>query len=321
MRKLLKDFRFKLEYVIVAVVSAILSVLPFSVGRFFCNAVADVWRCIDGRHRRFAIEQSMARLGIGEAEARVLVKNNYRHFALIFLEVVKLRGMSMDEILRRTDLNGCDELFRDILARGKGVVMLTGHLGNWEWGCLVTGMLGAAAGAIARPLDNPYLDGYLNAIRGRTGVAVWSKFNCVRRALAVLKRGEGFMAVVDQDGGKKGCMIPFLGVEGSTMTVPVDLAIRFGAPIFVGAMIRRAGPGRFILERGRVHWPREGADPESERVRLLTDVNEDLSNIIRKYPEQWIWIHKRWKTSRVHNQVKEAGQVRRGERDEIQYCM
>lgn len=299
--------RSRIEYAVVAAVAAFFSILPYSIGRILAYAGADVWRRFNRRHRQRAVDQSMARLGIGREEAEALIKKNYRHYAMIFFEVTKLRSMSPEELRSRTNLNGCDKMIQDALAQGKGLVTLTGHLGNWEWGCAVMGMLGAASGAIARPLDNPYIDNYVNRIREKTGVTVWSKFNCVRRAANVLKRGEGFMAVVDQDGGRRGCMVPFLGELGSTMTTPVDLAIRFGAPVYAGAVMRdvKAGPGHFILESGQVHWPRMDRDPEAERMRLLTAVNADLSEIIRKYPEQWIWIHKRWKTTTARNPVPE----------------
>lgn len=272
---------------------------PFAICRVVATIAADVWRLVDRRHRLLAVNQSMEHLGMGRAEAEALIRDNYRHYALLFVEVAKLRAMPLEEVRRRTDYNGCDRKMADILSRGKGMIVVTGHLGNWEWGSVVLGMLDAVSGAIARPLDNPRADRFVNEIRSRTGVTVWSKFHCMCRALATLKRGEGFVAVADQDGGRKGCMAPFLNRAGSTMATPVDVAIRTGAPLYVGAVMRAGEPGRFVLESGRVHWPRRNADPAEERIRLLTAVNADLSAIIRKYPEQWIWIHKRWKTMAI----------------------
>lgn len=297
MAKQQNTLRSAAEYAGMRFVAGLLSLLPMALGEMVVCLVADVWRALDGRHRNRVVDQAMARLGIDRAAAERLARDNYRHYAIVLLEVAKLRRMRREDIARRTDLNGCDTVLRDLLAEGRGAIVLTGHLGNWEWGCVAMGMTGGVDGAIARPLDNPHIDRYVNDIRMKGGAEVWSKFSCMRKAAATLRRGGGFVAVVDQDAGKRGCMVPFLDKFGSTMPGPVDLAVRCGAPIYVGAVIRAGEPGRFIVQSGRVHRPRPGADPAAERIRLLTEVNADLSAIIRKHPEQWIWIHKRWKTA------------------------
>ncbi|MCD8139992.1 MAG: hypothetical protein LUE17_09500 [Planctomycetaceae bacterium] len=286
-----------LEYAGLWGLHGLLSRAPRSIRAATVKAAASLWRRLDDRHSRIAMHQMMDRLGLGQAEAEELVVENYRHYASLVAEISKLRVLPLEEVLARTDVNGADRIMKDALAQGRGLVSVTGHLGNWEWGCVVMGVLGTVSGVIARPLDNPYIDNFVNEIRSRSGVAVWSKFNSMRPALAVLRRGEGFVAVVDQDGGRRGYMAPFLGKPGSTMAAPVDMAIDAGAPIYVGAMMRAQGDCRFIIESGRVHRPNRDADPDTERLRLLTAINDDLSAIIRNYPEQWIWIHKRWKTA------------------------
>jgi KDO2-lipid IV(A) lauroyltransferase len=80
------------------------------------------------------------------------------------------------------------------------------------------------------------------------------------------------------------------------MAAPVDLAIRTGAPVFVGAVIRDSDSQTFNAVCKRVHWPDAKADPEQERQRLIEEVNADLSELVKAHPEQWIWIHNRWKT-------------------------
>lgn len=269
---------------------------PLALSAGIARAAGDIWRLIDKRHRKLAVDQSMDRLGIDEAAAERLVRDNYRHYALAIMEVARLRRLSPAEALRRTNVNGFDEVMQGALAHGKGLVLVTGHVGNWEWGAVVGGMLGDVDGLIARPLDNPHIDRFIREIRERTGATVWDKLGSMRRALAALRSGKAIVAVVDQDGGRKGTPAPFLGKDSSTMSGPVDLAIRTGSPLFVGAMMRDPGPGRFTMVSKRVHWPDPAADPGAERSRLAAEINADLSEIIRAYPEQWIWIHRRWKT-------------------------
>ncbi len=294
--------RSRLEYAAMLFGYALLSWPPWWLSRTIAFAIADIWRCLDKRHSRRIVRQSMDRLGITEAEARDLCRRNYRHYLQLFMEIARLNRMSDAEVERRTDRNGSDVIMRDLLAKGKGMVVVTGHLGNWEWGAVAMGMLGVAHGFIARPLDNPYLDAFINRIRERTGATVWDKYGSMRKGLGALRKGLGLVAVADQDGGKNGCPTPFLGKPGTSMTAPVELAIRNGAPVFVGAVMRVKGEAlRFVMVPKRVHWPVEGADPKTEVARLMTEVNADLSEIIREYPEQWIWIHNRWKSVEGNN--------------------
>ncbi len=152
------------------------------------------------------------------------------------------------------------------------------------------------SGFIARPLDNPLIDDYVNRLRSNTGVEVWEKQGSMRKALGALRSGKALVAVCDQDGGKHGCKAPFLGKDSSTMAAPIDLAIRRGCPLYVTAMMRKPDHNGFAFVGKRVHRPVPGADPKEERLRLAAAVNEDLGDIIREYPEQWIWIHRRWRT-------------------------
>ena len=297
MAKVQGRFRSTCEYAGAMAGYFLLAWLPLPVSKAIATVLADVWRIADKRHRMLAVSQTMDRLDIGRPEAERLVKANYRHYGLAFLEVARLKRMSLSEIRSRTDINGCDAVLKDALAEGNGLIVLTGHLGNWEWGAVTLGMLDVVEGLIARPLDNPYLDRFIRDIRQRTGAVVWDKFGSMRKALAAVRGGKGFVAVIDQDGGRKGSMAPFLGKDGSTMASPIEMAIRTGAPLFVGAMVRTGGACTFTMIGKRVHRPRPDADAEEEKTRLLTEINEDLSEIIRDYPEQWIWIHRRWKTT------------------------
>lgn len=287
--------RVAVEYAGMGVGYFLLARLPLRLSKAIAFLLADVWRLLDRKHRLLALAQSMDRLGIDAPGARRLVRDNYRHYALFAMETARLRTMPLAEVERRTGLNGGDAIMRELLSHGKGLVVLTGHLGNWEWGAVVIGMLKTVEGMIARPLDNPRIDAFLRSIRERTGVSVWDKAGSMRKAFAAQRKGGGFVAVIDQDGGRKGHWAPFLGKDGSTMSTPIELAIRTGAPLFVGAMVR-VGDVRFDLVPKGVYWPDPAEDAEREKKRLIAAVNADLSEIIRAYPEQWIWIHRRWKS-------------------------
>lgn len=284
------------EYLTVQAIAFVLNWLPAPVSKGICRVLADTWRLVDRRHREMAVRNSMERLGLDEKTARLMIKNNYRHYAYLVLELSWLLRMSLDDAQKTADCVDLREKILKGLAAGKGLVFLTGHLGNWEWASLLReGHYPHTRGFIARPLKNPLVDDMVRGMRERGGGKVWQKQGAIRKALGALRDGGMIVAVVDQNGGRHGTVVPFLGKNASTMAAPIDLAIRVGSPIIVGALLRTGEPGTFRISVADLIWPNPGADPAEERVRLLTLANRDFGEIIRQFPEQWIWIHNRWK--------------------------
>lgn len=299
-----------IEYFGVLLAYVLLGWLPLPVSVLIADAAAFVWRTADRRHRRRVIEQSMRSLGIDRTAAEALAKRNYRHYAYVLLEILRLARTDPETAMRRIDADGCVDAIREVLAAGRGVVVATGHLGNWEWGCTALGRTGVVEGVIARPLDNPLIDRFLNRTRLRSGIGVWYKAGAIRKAMATLKNARGFAAVIDQDGGRNGVMAPFFGREASTMSLPVELAMRLNSPIVVLALLRDGKPLRFKGVVKRLHWPDPEAEKEAELRRLLAEVNADIEEIIRERPEQWIWILNRWKSPRVRGRRAAAADPR-----------
>ena len=176
-------------------------------------------------------------------------------------------------------------------------MIVTAHYGNWEWGNAIAGLLGVSGGSIARPLDNPWLDGYVKKIRERNGLRIYDKQGALRQALRTLRNNGVVGVLLDQDAGPRGLMSPFLGRLASTVPEPVELALRAGSPL-VAAVLRRGADGRrFVVRYNPLpHRPDPGRSPEEEIHRLVDDLNDDLSRFILEEPDQWFWIHRRWKS-------------------------
>ena len=272
--------------------------LPLFLSRALAFIMADVWRFFDRRHVERVMKNSMDRLGIDAAAAANLARDNYRHYVLTVLEILRLWRLPVERIDGHVaNMNILSEHTRAGIAAGRGLVFVTGHLGNWEWAALVAGLQGVADGMVARPLDNPVVDAVMRRIREKSGVTLWSKFGVTRSVLKTLKRGRAAGVVLDQDGGPNGFHAPFLGRDCTNVTMPIEAAMRSGAPICAGAVLRDGYPMCFRVEVRPLHWPNADADPEEEKLRLVTAVNDDLSDIVRKHPEQWQWIHNRWRNS------------------------
>jgi KDO2-lipid IV(A) lauroyltransferase len=173
--------------------------------------------------------------------------------------------------------------------------MVTGHFGNWELGGHCLGLLGFTTHAIARPLDNPYLDRYFRALRQRAGQQVLNKNGDFDRIQAVLHRGGALATLGDQDAGPKGLFVDFFGRPASTHKAVALLALERDVPMVVIGVPRLGEPLRYRVEVGDVILPEEYAG-RPDAVRAITQrFTAALERLVRRHPEQYFWLHRRWK--------------------------
>ncbi len=285
-----------LEYAVFMAVAGILRFLPLPIAVKVGKLIARVFCIASKRSSKFIEYQMKACFGdkYSDLEYHELVDKFYTHFGCLLAEAVRLKTVSNDMI----DWNGLDDVVAELTETyGKGVFFATGHIGNWE----LTGALGAKngilAGAIARPLDNPLINAKLNEFRTFSGQKIWEKDGAMLKLIRAIKNKKSVGVLVDQDAGEQGIRVSFLGRPASTTISVAEMAIRLGVPIFPSAVVRDGNnPMKFKGVFGEPIIPLTNKKLEGEVFRLTERMNEELSKIISDYPEQWLWIHKRWKT-------------------------
>ncbi|CAN5873961.1 hypothetical protein BH23PLA1_BH23PLA1_31710 [soil metagenome] len=183
----------------------------------------------------------------------------------------------------------------DRMLRGGPIILLTGHFGNWEMAGYLFGVFGFPSSSVARTLDNPYLERFLRSFRMRTGQKLIPKKGGYEEMLQVLEGGGVLSFLADQDAGQRGLYVDFFGRPASTHKAIALLAIEHNAPIVVG-FARRIGPG-FRYEVGCEEIIEPGdLTGTAEDVRLMTQrYTSALERVIRRDPEQYLWLHRRWK--------------------------
>jgi KDO2-lipid IV(A) lauroyltransferase len=219
----------------------------------------------------------------------------YGNFAETFLEVTLLARWGPEEILRRCPLRAGEEGLREALERGRGAILLSGHFGNWE---LMGGSLalrGYPVDFLVRPQRNPLVDARLQAWREAMGVGIIPVGQAVRRVYRALRAGRFVAILADQDAGRSGLFLPFMGRLASTAVGPAAFAYRARCPIILGHCLR-TGPGELSVYLDPPVWPREGVPEEQEVERLARIYTRRLEEIVRAHPEHWFWMHRRWKT-------------------------
>ena len=204
-----------------------------------------------------------------------------------------------DSIGGSVRLEGWEHLQR-AHARGRGVLVISGHYGHWELTALMQGYLGIPMRLLYRPLDNVALDRQLLQMRQLSGNGVLSKRDGVRGMLQALRAGEVVAFVLDQDAGSDGVMLPFFGHAASTTTTPARLALRLGAAVVPTFCVAEPG-GRYRIVYEPELTLEPGPDREEDILEMTRRLNRVLERWIEQHPEQWFWMHRRWKTQRTRS--------------------
>jgi KDO2-lipid IV(A) lauroyltransferase len=249
-----------------------------------------------GRRRIALANLAQAFPGMTEAERRSLCRRSCQHLGLVFVELCAILSRPLDDFLSRITVEGREEhLDRAMRAHGR-VLALTAHLGNWEVLSVAHRITPYPLAVVVRPLDAGWLNPLAERLRLRTGVELIDKRKALRPILAALARGSMVGILLDQNAARsEGVFVPFFGRPASTSRSVALLALRTGAPV-VPIFARRERDGRHrVIVRAPLDVPEEG-DREAMVTALTGRCTEVIETAIREAPEQWLWVHNRWRT-------------------------
>ncbi|MBI3993348.1 MAG: hypothetical protein HY342_08740 [Candidatus Lambdaproteobacteria bacterium] len=228
------------------------------------------------------------------AERRVIVSDCFRQFGMTAWEALARPRIAADarHWVRIED----EAVLRNALARGRGVILLTAHTGNWELLSIAFGLLQQPASAVVRDLANSEVSRMLNADR-RTeyfDTILRGAPDAPRKMLHVLRSGGVLIMAVDQDIDAQGIWVDFFGIPANTPRAPASLALKRGAPLVTAFDVR--GPdGRHTLRFAELPVPTGLAGDSRGEERLTALISQAIEAHIRRYPSQWAWNHRRWK--------------------------
>ena len=209
-------------------------------------------------------------------------------------EMVRLTRASREDVLEMVEIHGRERLDR-ALSRGKGLVVVTGHLGSWELMAAHWSALGYPVNVVATPLKDPKLDALLVSMRERFGARNIPRGGGGRDLLRALRRKEIVAILIDQDTRVPGVYVDFMGTEAHTPAGVVRLVMRSGAPV-ISMAIHRRGDGGHLIEVGQEIEMRITEDVEEDVRENTARLSKAVETFIRLHPRQWVWMHERWKT-------------------------
>ncbi len=285
-----------LVYVAVRVVVCLVQALPYDVGLRLGQWLAWLIYTVDRRHRLVALDNLRhAFAGQTDDQRDALVRAVYQHFVGLLVTLVHLPRLFYSGTWKRYFEMPQSRVLLSALLSGRPVMLLTGHFGNWEMGGYVLGVLGFEAFVVARPLDNPFLHRWLLDFRQRHGTTVLAKRGDFERIQDVLGGGGLLATLGDQDAGQKGLFVEFFHRPASTHKAIALMALEHSAVVVVMGIARVGEPMRHRLLVADVVLPEEYAG-QPDAVRAMTQrFTTALESLIRQYPEQYLWLHRRWK--------------------------
>jgi Kdo2-lipid IVA lauroyltransferase/acyltransferase len=288
----LRAFRERVLYRALVAVAAIGRRIPLPLGRACGRALGTLAWHVARRERRKALKHiALAFPDWDEAKRRATIKAMFRHLGMSVFELAWMRNMDAGRRDELTVMEGAEPLLQ-LLDEGRGVVVFTAHCGNWEWMSYAVGLWGRPTTVLQRERDAPEMNRWITEHRARSGVRTIDRGSSAagRELIQSLRRGGILAFLIDQNLRTDSVQVPFFSRPALTPIGPAKLAIRTES-VVVDILIERLPDGRHRLKIGEPRQTSRDDDPVALTARMTAIIEAQ----IRRVPEQWVWMHDRWR--------------------------
>ena len=226
----------------------------------------------------------------------VTLRTLYRNLGLQLAEFCLMSRYSAETASRFIGYRGLEHYLR-ARSLGKGVLVLTGHLGAWELSSFYHSLVGYPMGLVIRPLDNPLVDRFVNRIRCLHGNRVISKDDFARGLISAMRAGETVGILMDTNmTPPQGVFVPFFGVPACTAAGLARIALKTGAAVVPGFLLWDEATQQYRLEFGAALGLVQTGQQEHDILANTAAFTSTIEGYVRRHPDQWLWPHRRWKT-------------------------
>jgi KDO2-lipid IV(A) lauroyltransferase len=310
-------------YLVIRAVVCVIQTVPPAAAFWLADRIAGLFVRFVPSRRKVALENLMAafpELAGEPARAERLVLGMYSHFVRAVVEALLL-GRKLHIVNWRSflTLEPAARFPQVMLSTDRAALLVTGHFGNWELLSFATGAMGFRSYAIARVLDNPYLERFTRRLRQSSGQTLIAKKDDFNRLTEVLAAKAKVATLADQDAGPRGVFVEFFGRPASTHKAVALMAIQFDAPLVVfgvprvdRALYAALPPARgmasvfYAVEVEDLIDPRDYAERPDAVTAITARYTAALERLIRRHPEQYFWLHRRWKHQPASRRAKAA---------------
>ncbi len=289
--------RERLEYALVWPLVKLLGLLPRPLARAIGITLGLTGYAVHGRLRRVGLRNlALAFPEMPLRERRRLVRGEFVSLGRQLAEVCLFPRYTLENVSRVVVYEGFEN-FERAYARGKGVLFLTAHLGAWEISAFAHSLQGHPLSIVMRPLDNPYIDALLQRYRTMHGNRTVDKDDFVRGLLAAMRAGETVGILMDTNmTPPQGVFVDFFGVPACTASGLARIALRTDAAVVPGFTVWDPKLRKYILRFDPAVELIRTADDQADIVANTAKFTSIIEDFIRRYPDQWLWVHRRWKT-------------------------
>jgi KDO2-lipid IV(A) lauroyltransferase len=248
-----------------------------------------------GVRRKVALENLMRAFPKNDdGQNRVIALTLYQNLGKNLMELLRFKTSDCQSVKNKVDLKNT-EYFDQVVKNGRGGILVSGHFGNWEVHAAAIANSGYHFSVVVYPQHNEYVDEALNALRRAKDVNIIFKKDASREVLRALRQNHFVAMLSDQDAGRDGVFVEFLGQKASTTKGPAVFALKTGAALITGAIVRQQG-GRHIGYLNPPFYADPNNDKQAEILRLTGLFTSQLEQFVLSHPDHWYWVHKRWKT-------------------------
>lgn len=301
-----------MHYKFVMFMSWLVCRMPYGLLMAAGRVLGNLYYLLVKKERERAVAQMMPALNLSEDEARKVVRESFVNLARNVLEILYMPHLNEKNFEQYIEIDHLERL-KEALAEKKGVVIVTGHIGTWEWLSASFTLNGLPVTAIAKPQPNMQYTNALNDLRKTIHVEIFSRGTSELLAAArALRQGKILGFLSDQDGGPGGAFLPFLGKIASTPMGAAVFAHKFNSPVIPAFIIRQPN-GKHKVLVGEIMRYEDTGDTDKDLFDFTARMTKIVEQVIRENPTQWLWFQKRWNTpleeqkTGKHHTVKSQG--------------
>ncbi|MBW1972658.1 MAG: hypothetical protein DRG20_04035 [Deltaproteobacteria bacterium] len=284
-------------YIIIKILSFILIHLPESIALKIGNLAGKFTYFFDFKHRKIALKNLDIAFGKEKSlkEKKEIAKKNFENLGMNTIEFLRLPCISEDDIKKKIKIEGMSHL-NNIKRKGIGALILLGHIGNWELMAFLSRLFGISVLTVWKPLkNNRWLDNFIVDIRKRSGIMLLPNKKVASAIIKGLKEKKFVALLVDQRTKRsEGIWVPFFGYKVPTTPALAFFAMKSGVPILPIYIIRK-NKGKHHLYIKEPFYFNDSGDKDKDIYLTTFKMNQTLESIIREYPDQWFWVHNRFK--------------------------
>lgn len=299
----MQKVKFYIEFILFKSVQLIIGSLPERIAYQLGLLLGKVYFAFDKKHRHIARENiEKSNLVSDGPMTERLIRSTYRNLTLNFIEFVRMANNDRRWFEKNVIVEGEDKL-KAAVETGKGIIVLMGHFGNWEivphfmsyW--VTQNNIDKALYAVARPMKNPLTEKIIYQLRTSAAVKFLPKKDVLSQLITVLRENQMLGVLADQNSGKEGLFMDFLGREASVNPSPVIMGMKTDAIILPFISVREGDSKHKIVIEDFIEIEKSG-DFQLDVYKNLQKCTSVLEEYVHRYPSQWLWLHRRWKTKK-----------------------